>query len=721
MAAGQVPARRALATVAVTFIAFLAWGATARAAAPANDDFGKATALPAVLPGLQEGNNLEATKELGEPDHAGNAGGFSVWFSWTPSSSGPVGIQSAGCFGVIDTLIAVYTGPSVGSLNPVASNATATPPSCMFSETPVAEFEASAGTTYWIAVDGRDGAEGTFQLQFDHPPANDDFAHAQAISADPPQSIVATTRLASKESGEPDHAGDLGGHSVWYSWTPNQTEPVTMNTCEFFGSFDTVLAVYTGTSLGALTPVASNDDAASDNLECSYLDSAVTFTATAGTTYRIAVDGVAGAVGRFNLHLQGRPPNDNFASAQELSSSFPSFTTGGSNRFATAQSGEPQHAGVAGGASVWYSWTPAASGPVAMSTCDGTGGLDTLLAVYTGGAVDSLNPVAANDDGSGKCSPRSQLSFDAVASTTYRIAVDGKGGVQGRIRLHIDPAPENDDFAAAKSLRGVAFWFPGSIALATKEAGEPDHMGDAGGHSVWFRWQPTKSVAVDLDVCSQGFEPLLGLYTGSDLDNLVPVPTDDAGSGECNSGRSFALEGHSDTTYWIAVDGAAGDYGYFEMHMRPQDAILHSLSVAKSGDGSGSITSERIGLDCGPTCNRELQEGTQVTLEATPAPGSTFVGWAGGGCSGTGPCQVGLRSDVAVTATFAPVPSGGTPDGGDTSNQPVPTPAPAGPPLANPPIVKPLKCKRGFKKKRVHGKARCVRKHKPTKKHHRHR
>ncbi|HEX5594083.1 MAG TPA: hypothetical protein VFX35_12145 [Solirubrobacterales bacterium] len=1251
MSVGRIQAGRALAVVAFAVLAFFSWSAAARAAAPANDDFAKATALPAVLAGEKEGTNVEATKEAGEPNHAGNPGGHSVWFSWTPSSSGPVGIQSAGCFGVVDALVAVYTGPSVGSLTPVASNATPSPPSCFFSELPVAEFEASAGTTYWIAVDGRDGAEGNFQLQFKHPPANDDFGSAQTIVGDPPQNVFGTLRLASKEIGEPDHAGDAGGHSVWYSWTPSQTEPVKISTCDFFGSLDTVLAVYTGSSLGALTPVASNDDAAAEGFECSYVESAVTFTATAGTTYRIAVDGVGGAVNKFNLQIQGRPGNDDFADAQELSSSFPSFGTQGSNRFATAESGEPQHAGTAGGSSVWFSWTPASdrkiaistcenpstdldtllavytgsslgsltpvasdddsgrrscgrpdsevrfqaqggttywiavdgkagtqgrfdlnfeasaandafaaaetlpadfptggagstrfaskepgepnhagdpgggsvwfswtptsSGPVAISTCpygefgpdtllavytgsslgalttvaanddspaacrdlgseveieavagttyriavdskggndgnfalqlsgrpdnddfsaaqdissgccgaggttvfasketgepnhaddpgghsvwfswtpsssgpaeltscgtqpgvdtllgvytgatvtaltqvaanddltgspfneqcnlatdsqvsfqatagttywiavdtkngegrfglypqsspandafadasqlagslpiftvpltplagkeagepdhagdggghsvwyswtaptsgsiavstctrtsdldvllavytgsavgaltpvagdddgaedadcrptdakvefaavagttyriavDGKSGssgtlqlilegtaasddfgkaqplgaalptqawtsnrfgskqageddhagnaggasvwfkwtaprsgevsvdtcdssFDTLLAVYTGSKVDGLTPVASNDDASGKCSPRSQLSFDAVANTVYRIAVDGRDGAEGRIWLHIDPRPENDDFSKPMRFGGVGIWAPGSTSLATEEAGEPDHMGDPGGHSVWFEWTPSKSVTVDLDLCSRSFEPLLGLYTGSSLGTLVPVPVTDVGSGECNAGRSFEVEVHSDTTYRIAVDSAAGEFGQFLLHLRPQNAIFHSLSVAKGGGGSGSVTSGRIGIDCGPTCSRELQEGTSVSLQANPAPGSTFVGWSGGGCSGTGPCQVGLKSDVAVTATFAPQSSDG---GQSTGGGATPPPAVTPPPIAKPP-AKPIRCKRGFKKKRVHGKVRCVRKHK---------
>jgi hypothetical protein len=125
------------------------------------------------------------------------------------------------------------------------------------------------------------------------------------------------------------------------------------------------------------------------------------------------------------------PPADNaFASAQELSS--PTDSAWGRNVDATVQAGEPQHAGVAGGHSVWYRFTAAADGPVTIDTVGSA--FDTTLAVYTGSPVTALTPVASNDDtGPGTTS---QVSFAATAGTTYRIAVDGKAGATGRITLN---------------------------------------------------------------------------------------------------------------------------------------------------------------------------------------------------------------------------------------------------------------------------------------------
>jgi Divergent InlB B-repeat domain/Lamin Tail Domain len=78
----------------------------------------------------------------------------------------------------------------------------------------------------------------------------------------------------------------------------------------------------------------------------------------------------------------------------------------------------------------------------------------------------------------------------------------------------------------------------------------------------------------------------------------------------------------------------------------------HNLTVTKSGSGSGTVTSSPPGINCGSTCSEPLPDGTQVTLSASPNPGSTFAGWSGGGCSGTSTCTVTMSSAQTVTATF---------------------------------------------------------------------
>jgi hypothetical protein len=77
------------------------------------------------------------------------------------------------------------------------------------------------------------------------------------------------------------------------------------------------------------------------------------------------------------------------------------------------------------------------------------------------------------------------------------------------------------------------------------------------------------------------------------------------------------------------------------------------------------VTSEPAGIECGPICESPFYYGpasdywkTRVTLTATPAPGSEFVGWSGEGCSGLGPCKLAIEDPSAeVDAEFEAVPS----------------------------------------------------------------
>ena len=79
----------------------------------------------------------------------------------------------------------------------------------------------------------------------------------------------------------------------------------------------------------------------------------------------------------------------------------------------------------------------------------------------------------------------------------------------------------------------------------------------------------------------------------------------------------------------------------------------YALTVTKAGTGTGSVSSSPTGINCGSTCTASFTQGSSVTLTATPDTGSTFAGFTGGGCSGTGlTCTVPMTSAQSVTATF---------------------------------------------------------------------
>ncbi len=75
------------------------------------------------------------------------------------------------------------------------------------------------------------------------------------------------------------------------------------------------------------------------------------------------------------------------------------------------------------------------------------------------------------------------------------------------------------------------------------------------------------------------------------------------------------------------------------------------LTVIVGGGGSGTVVSDPPGIDCGDDCTEDYAQGTEVTLFATPDPGSLFAGWSGGGCAGP-ECTVEMTRAREVTATF---------------------------------------------------------------------
>jgi hypothetical protein len=273
----------------------------------------------------------------------------------------------------------------------------------------------------------------------------------------------------------------------------------------------------------------------------------------------------------------GAPANDDFANAEALGGALPIVGVTRSNVGATKEAGEPGGSFLfstePAGHSVWYRWEAVGTEWVTVDTCGS--GFDTMLDVYSGGSLPSLERVARAKEGARTdcAAGGEQVTFRAVAGTSYSIRVDGDlspqppDAVEGPIALGIapTPAPANDAFASAQSVTAEALenstFFrvdvPGFNWNATKEAGEPAHGGDPGGASVWYSWTAPASGKADVVVVSGAFSSqlgvsdrgLLGVYTGSSLGGLAPV------GGPGFSAQEVKLDVVAGTTYKIAVDG----------------------------------------------------------------------------------------------------------------------------------------------------------------------
>ena len=376
---------------------------------PSNDNF--AGSGIAGADGTVFGSNTDATGQTGEPSIAGSPADTSVWYSWTAPESGPTSFNLRDA--AFDTTLHVFTGNTFGTLASVASNDDTN--GTLQSKV---TFNAVAGTTYRIAVDGFSAAHGSFSLQYaQNSPAHDNFASAKSITGATGKDSSNNNR-STGEPGEPNH-GSIPDRSVWYTWTAPESGTASFNTRE--SNFDTVVAAYTGTAIASLVQKASNDQFNGTN------QSKITFAVVSGTTYKIAVDGFSSTTGNIGLQWTiAAPANDNFASPVALTGTYYGTKTGTSVR-STGEPGElDYHGGAAADNSVWYTWTPAHSAPSKIRLRNVAGGLAPGIGVYTGTSLGALTSV-----GSGA----TEVSFNTVAGTTYKIAVDGNGGSTGTFTL----------------------------------------------------------------------------------------------------------------------------------------------------------------------------------------------------------------------------------------------------------------------------------------------
>jgi hypothetical protein len=382
-------------------------------------------------------------------------------------------------------------------------------------------------------------------------PLNDMFSTAQALLT-VPTSITATNVNATFEAGEPGHAGWSASKSVWWSFTPLEDMYLSVDT---FGSdFDTTLGVYTGAAVDGLALVTGNDDT-------NGRQSLAAFAAQAGVTYYIAVDGYYGDSGLISLSLGQYTPSDNDVFANAVVIGNLPFSDEAVSLYASTETGEPEHAGVPGGKSLWWRFTPAETMGVLIDTFGSD--YDTTLGVYTGASVDSLTRLAANDDAPDYFGLESQVGFIAEAGVTYHIAVDGYYGDGGTVNLSLAQAdiPINDMFASAEAISLVSAVIEASNVYSSAEDGEPAHGGALGGSSLWWRYTPVRDFELTVDTFGSDFDTTLGVYTGAAVDDLTVVASNDDADDAPAYESKVTINVQAGSTYFIAVDGWWGETG----------------------------------------------------------------------------------------------------------------------------------------------------------------
>ncbi len=509
-------------------------------AQPANDRFTRAQRIVG-LAGTVSGSNLNATQQPGEPIHATTGSGYSIWYRWAPPY--PVKITFSTEGSAFDTVIAVYTGNALTALTWVADNdnssVTETFSRC--------SFVAAAGTDYIVAIDGVGSAQGDVALKWNASLLNDNFEDFFPLNG-VAGSVTGTTMGATLEQNEVPPLDNNVGATAWFSWPSILAGTVTFSAVG--SGFNTVLAVYTGTTLDGLTLVAVSDNGSENPM------SEVTWDAELGARYRVVLAGGSAATGEYTLSWnQVLPPplNDSFDTAVALVG----FTgqKEGFNGGATTEPGEPPHAANASGSSVWYSWIAPRDGRAHFSTSRSL--FPTVVAFYTGERVDALTVVARSDDGP----PSTAAEVDVITQkgNQYWLALDGQHGARGLFLLqwtYSDLKTPNNSLTNAQSIQGFMGTALGENYYADTEPGEPYHAGDQGGRSIWYRWIAPANFRVAFKTKGSNFDTLLAVYTGLDFVSgltLIAANDDDPNSGLTSAVNFEAVGG---TPYHIAVDAA---------------------------------------------------------------------------------------------------------------------------------------------------------------------
>jgi subtilisin family serine protease len=479
---------------------------------PPNDDFVNRLILTSAT-SQATGTNELATIETDEKTNPSDAGQHTVWWQYTAPFSSDLTISTLGSN--YDTTLAVYTGtPALSGMTLVGANDDDS------GVTSSVTFTAIFGNDYYIQVSGYLSDTGNIVLNYPDPGA---ASGSPLITTHPKsQNLLLNEALSLTVSA-------VSSHDLTFQWhkdsapIPGATDP------------DYDVASVTLNDAGTYYVIVTDANLLS----------------TTSQTATVSINSTA-----------IRPVNDLFADAEIVNGNYGRVT--GVNVLATKETGEPEHdIGADGITSIWYTWTPSADVTIRFNTIGSD--FDTILAAYTGTALNDLTKIDSDDDSVGL---QSQIEFSALAGVAYYIAVDGYSGAEGQVVLNwatyipTTPGP-NDNFVDALELIGSSDMSNlYNSDSATGETGEPNHAGagelDSAQNSLWWKWTAPSSGSATISTSGSSFDTVLAAYSGADVNDLTEIASNDDFSGFLSEITFATLAGR---TYYFAVDGFAANTG----------------------------------------------------------------------------------------------------------------------------------------------------------------
>lgn len=351
---------------------------------------------------------------------------------------------------------------------------------------------------------------------------------------------------ATAEAAEPEFSvGKRGRKSVWFSWIAPTTGIATIHTRG--SAFDTVLAVFTGTITASSVPLVTDEDSAG------FKTSAVTFNASAGTTYRIGIDGSDGDSGLIvvNWSMQVTPER-----IPEIIRQPVSYTAlvGDTVEFSVV-------AQIGGGNQLTYQWL-----------LDG----NPLLG-ETRTNIVLANVQSPNVGGYSVRIRGGALPFQTIPSATafLELTLDPNlVGPQQNSQDRPELGTRTIGIQRIHPLASVSRGFTGaeifSTKTAVKDSGEPNHCNTVGGASKWYYYNAQTNGVLRFGTEGSDFDTILAVYTqpGTDFASLVPVI--------CSADKPSVVtfNAAAGTTYFVVVDGVRGARGTVVLNYNLEQAPL---------------------------------------------------------------------------------------------------------------------------------------------------
>lgn len=395
------------------------------------------------------------------------------------------------------------------------------------------------------------------------------------------------------------------GEDRWFSWKAPVSGIVTFNTRG--STFDTLLAIYTGTPPNNLALLASDDDSGG------FFTSEIQFNAVQGTTYYVNVKGFGGSGGRIVVTFK----------LEETAQQLPVLVTGPQSQLVARGANVTLNV-VAQGTALTYQWFTngvallnATNPTLALSNVQDKDAVDYTVRVTSGAgaqavAIDSLpariqigNTATLTED-KFKNAPRLGGGSPARASLTGN-AVKASGG-------------------------SVARGYSGSQVFntygSTKEQGEPNHADVVGGASQWFTYLAPDSGVLRVSTEGSDFDTVLGIYSGPGTDFAsLKVEAFDNNSGADGITSVASASVTKGSVYYIAVDGVKGITGTvklsYDLAQAPaisRQPASQSVIVGASAAFFVEVTNTLSGASTTPTVSYQwLRDGLKLAGETNRA------------------------------------------------------------------------------------------------------